>query len=226
MQQLYRFAELGQLSTALLHDLANHLTVLTLDIEDLDKKRHSQAIARAKQSIFYLDKMVDQVRAQLQDGGPTKNFKVMTVVEETIGQLQDKARNLQISLEARTSAKVRDVHCQGDPTRLRQVITILTSNAIDAYDTLSPTRKPRRVVLELSQKQRCIQISIQDWGAGISKTDRAKLFKPFYSTKEDGMGIGLFIAKQLLTTHFKGRVELGASTTPTEFIISLPLKKM
>ena len=44
MQQLYRFAELGQLSTALLHDLANHLTVLTIDIEDIHKKQHSQHI--------------------------------------------------------------------------------------------------------------------------------------------------------------------------------------
>lgn len=221
MQQLYRFAELGQLSTALLHDLANHLTVLTLDIEDIQKERHSQAIKRAKKSMLYLDKMVDQVRIQIQGTSYTKRFNLSSVIEQSIQQLAHKARMAQVVVEVDVATRPVVLECYGDPMRLQQIVTILLANAIDAYRDSKTNKEKRRVLISVEEKGKNIQIKVQDWGLGISLENRAKLFKPFYSTKDEGMGIGLFIAKQMAETHFKGALLLSKKTDCTEFIVEI-----
>lgn len=222
MQQLYRFAELGQLSTALLHDLANHLTVLTLDIEDLNKNQHSQAIKRAKKSIFYLDRMVDQVRSQLQGSSHISTFSVAEKIQETIALLNDRLVNHNVQAELITSKRTEVVKCQGDPVRLQQIFTILITNAIDAYKKSQLEISDRRILIGVKLTGNTIEISIRDWGVGIAKEERQKLFKPFYSTKEEGMGIGLFIAKQMLETHFKGTIAISDTDVHTEFIVTIP----
>jgi hypothetical protein len=75
LKQLYKFAELGQLTTIILHELANYLSVLTLDIDNLeDRHENSIAISRAKESIFYIDTIIDQVRNQIKESDETVNF--------------------------------------------------------------------------------------------------------------------------------------------------------
>lgn len=221
MQQLYRFAELGQLSTALLHDLANHLTVLTLDIEDIDKRRHSQAIARAKQSIFYLDKMVDQVRGQLQEGSHIRTFGVANTIQEVIDHVALRAQKRSVKIDLELSKNSRLIKASGDVTRFRQVMTILLSNSIEAYEGSDLKGEKRRIVATVGIERRTIYITVKDWGVGIPAKNRTKLFKPFYSTKAEGMGIGLFIAKQMIETHFKGSLMLNPNSDTTEFIITL-----
>lgn len=132
MQQLYRFAELGQLSTALLHDLSNHLTVLTLEIEEMQRRQHSQAIKRAKQTIFYLDRMVDQVRSQLRDSSQVANFKVQPEIAKVVKQLKTKASSATVTIETKYATN-KQYKILGDPVRFRQILTILISNSIDAY---------------------------------------------------------------------------------------------
>lgn len=221
MQQLYRFAEVGQLSTAMLHDLSNHLTVLTLEIEDIQRLQHSRAIKRAKQTIFYLDKMVDQVRSQLRDTNEVANFNMLPEITEVVKQLKTKSQQAGVSVLINTD-KQRYVII-GDPVRFRQIITILVSNAVDAYKEKNETNDNKVVKIFIKSKGEKIELRVVDWGVGISKQSRKQLFKPFFTTKEAGMGIGLFIASQILETHFKGVIKIAANQlNRTEFIITLP----
>lgn len=225
MQQLYRFAELGQLSTALLHDLANHLTVLTLDIEDIQKRQHSRAISRARESILYLDKMVEQVRAQLQGESCMELFSPRVVIQETISSLKAKLLAAGIVVQVDSSKAKVPIQLLGDPTRFQQVCTILVGNAIDAYKGASLADETRSIVVRIVPQKQYVVIAVKDHGLGISRSERQKLFKPFHSTKEDGMGIGLFIARQIVETHFKGSIVIADSTRYTEFILKLPRVK-
>lgn len=223
MQQLYRFAELGQLSTALIHDLANHLTVLTLDLEDIDRKRHSRAISRAKQSVLYLDKVVDQVRGQLQEDAVHRTFTIKSVIHEVIKQLSQKTRKYQVTIELTIDPAASDVKLSGDITRFRQIMTILIMNAVDAYAAVTTMPEVRSVQVEVACKRQEVHIFIRDFGEGIPEEQRHKIFKPFYSTKDDGMGIGLFIARQMVEAHFKGSVDLlEGGGDPTVFAVRLP----
>lgn len=223
MQQLYRFAELGQLSTVVLHELANHLTVLTLDIDDIEQRHHrSEAIDNAKESIHQLDMMVTQVRKRLQETSDVEEFSVNEVIDETVNELSPKASRVNIALVKTSHGPKVDCRAMGDSLRLSQIVTILVNNAIDAYTTMQTPPLNPAIEVDVTSHQQHISISVTDHGIGISAKQRMQLFEPFKSSKEKGMGIGLFIAKKMTETHFKGSITLDPSHELTRFIITVP----
>lgn len=223
MRQLYRFAELGQLSTALLHELANHLTILTLDIDDLQQRHsRSRAIVHAKESISHLDAMVDQVRQQLRETNLTKEISISPLVHETLATIESKAKAAGVVLIYEAPSSQKDLSVFGDPLRLSQILTVLITNAIESYQTAHKEKSTQRVVIKALKRKSYIQISVSDWGTGIPRKDRERLFLPFKSTKKDGMGVGLFIAKEMIETHFKGSILIDKPTSHTTFVIQIP----
>lgn len=219
-RQLYRFAELGQLSTLLLHELANNLTVLTLDIEDLEQRhKRSKTITRAKESIGYLETMVDDVRQQIQSGDNPTEFDLQLLIQETIAGLKPKAESA--AVEVSYAPLTHEATGYGDPTRLVQVLTVIITNAIDAYSGID--QKPgRAVAVTLKKDAKNYVISVTDWGVGIPTHKRKQLFEPFKTTKSNGMGIGLFVARKMIESHFHGSLSLAKSTKDTTFTITIP----
>lgn len=221
MQQLYRFAELGQLSTGLLHDLANHLTTITLDLESLEEKTaNSVLVKRAKRSIGYIDEMVNQVRDQLQGKYSQKTFGIAAEIDEMLKIVRVKAFRAHVRVEWEQPPDP-GLQTQGEPSRLRQLFANLVSNAIDAYPETTANDPQRKVLLRMSATDDVIEISVSDWGQGIPKSARPKIFEPFFSTKETGMGMGLVVAKQVAEEHFGGTVTLDADKKHTVFTVKL-----
>lgn len=220
MQQLYHFAEMGQQSTAVLHELANSLAVLTLDIEDIEEHdQQSAAVSRARENIDHLDAMVRQVRTQLQDDHTVTEFNVTGLIKEAIGGLEQKATKAHVTLRFDKPA-VRLPKLTGDPLRLSQVISILVTNAIESYAHISEHEKTVTITAKADDK--FISILVQDNGSGISAEQRKTLFQPQRSTKNNGLGIGLYIAKSITKSHFRGSITLSPKTDVTLFIIKIP----
>ncbi len=219
-RQLYRFAELGQLSTLLLHELANNLTVLTLDIDNLEQRhRSSKTIKRARESIGYLEAMVEQARHQLQDAEESSVIDLSALLHDTIVSLKPKAGRAQVMLEYEQSGK-KPYLVQGDPLRLTQVLTVLITNAVDAY--LGMPLEARRVLISLHATNKKQVIEVSDWGIGIGPKSRKQLFQPFKTSKSNGMGIGLFIAKSMIESQFHGTLTLKNVSNATTFVVALP----
>jgi signal transduction histidine kinase len=220
MQQLYRFAELGQLSTALLHDLANHLTTPTLDIEGLEtESRHSAILKRAKRSIKYIDNMVLRVRDQLRGRVHIHPFNVATETEEVLAILTHRAAEAGVKLTYDALSDKKELVCRGESVRFRQLMANMISNGIDAYDGTSGSLREVQVTLEAVGSH--IVVTVTDWGKGIEDSEREKLFEPFYSTKATGMGMGLFVARQIVEEQFKGNISLESAVGQTSFSITL-----
>lgn len=223
VRQMYRFAELGQLSTALMHDLANHLTSLTLDIEGLQGQGRSRAVSRAKRSIRYIDDMVVRVREQLHGKGQARTFGVVDEVDAIVKMLRHKAQAASVSLEWQPPAEGKNLRITGEPVRLRQLMANLVSNGIDAYYALRDDIDEKRVVeVQVADDEHHIIITVNDWGRGIPKQHCAKLFEPFFSTKQTGMGMGLYIARQVAVEHFLGDIKVANPAQPTSFVVTLP----
>ncbi len=223
MGQLYRFIELGQLSSVVLHELAGHLATLTLDMDDIEQRNHrSQAVRRAKESISYLESTIDKARQQLYESRRPEVINVATAISEALGSLEDKAATAQVTLD--TEAPVQRVipRVLGDKLRLSQVVTVIVTNAIEAYQHKKQPPHPSRVVVSIDATPDTVIIRVCDWGVGIRQPVRDHLFEPLRSRKTNGMGIGLFIAQKIVTTHFKGTLGLDPRTDRTEFIIELP----
>ena len=219
MGQLYRFAELGQLTTIILHELANYLSILTLDIEDIkDRHQNSIAIDRAKESITYIDTIIDQVRNQIKESDNIQKFSPLSIITNTLEQLKRKHPATTILLSDTRNAQQRRQKVIGDPLRLSQAITILVTNAAQA-----PTRhKKTSIYVEISSSSKSIHVTVKDFGVGISEQSRQQLFQPHKSTKGGGLGIGLYITRQIIETHFKGKISIDPSTEFTQFNLEIP----
>jgi len=218
MKQLYRFAELGQMSTALLHDLANRLTVLTLDIEALGGHGRTEAVERAKQSISHLDELVGQVSAQLHEQRPKEQFSVAKSIEQVLTDIRA-WRSSGVHIVVEQQGDVDQLRLIGDATRFGQVLTIVLGNAVDAAKA---SGSHAEVTIELRGDAKQVEVFVKDSGPGIPTAARRKLFTPFYTTKTEGMGIGLFIARQMIETHFHGTVTLERASEPTTFRLHVP----
>ncbi len=222
IREMYRFAELGQLSTALLHDLANHLTTLTVEIEGLEGQTRSRALGRAKRSIRYIDDMVIRVRDQLHGKSDVRPFNVIDETDEVVKMLRHKAMANDVLLKWQIPVNKKDLRVRGEQVRFRQLMANLISNAIDAYFEPRGLEEKRDVLIEVKLDAHNITITVDDWGRGIPKDVRAKLFEPFYSTKQTGMGMGLYIARQIVEEHFLGEIKIDETRDYTSFVVSLP----
>ena len=94
---------------------------------------------------------------------------------------------------------------RGDPIRLQQVLLNLVTNALDAMKTV-----PAKILTVRSAMdgRDTVVISVGDSGPGIPEAQRATLFEPFYTTKKDGMGLGLAICRSIVEEH-GGRIWTG-----------------
>lgn len=225
MQQLYRFAELGQLSTALFHDLANHLSTVNLDIEGLSAGTQPDIMYRIQQNVGHINSIVRRVRQQIGGKSSIETFDIRDEIEEVVKILEPTAEQAKVVVTVMADKSIKPLlSYKGDVTRFRQVILNLVCNGIEAYPTQSSKKaSPREVNVALKRQGTRLSISISDRGVGISPTNRAKIFDPFYTTKSKGIGIGLFIVRQIVDNDFKGSISVTSDKQQgTVFSINLP----
>ncbi|RKY73050.1 MAG: hypothetical protein DRQ14_04990 [Candidatus Latescibacterota bacterium] len=106
-----------------------------------------------------------------------------------------------------------------DPNRIRQVLLNLLSNAEDA---VSEVPDPR-ITVSLRRSRRGAYISVEDNGQGVPHEVREKIFHPFFTTKEKGSGLGLYIVRRIVRAH-GGEVHLRSRPGRTSFVVFLPWK--
>lgn len=223
IQQFYRFAELGHLSTALFHDLADPLMSVSLDIEGLKKRNRSQILGRIQENINYVDSVVQRVRYQIQGKSQIERFSVSSEIKKIMKLLGSMASETNVRMELSLADSSGSSFYVGDIIRFRQVITNLLSNGIEAYRQKETGEEPHKLHINLESHERNIIIKVTDHGAGIPISEQSRIFEPFYSTKERGSGIGLFIVKQIVEQDFRGSLKLRSSRQKgTVFTVILP----
>ncbi len=91
IRELHTFALLGQSTAATLHELSNHLSILNLDIDDLEQQHNqSKAIANAKTSLTTINKMIRQTRQQLNSYNQVETFNALAVINQSIKDMGSK----------------------------------------------------------------------------------------------------------------------------------------
>ena len=102
-----------------------------------------------------------------------------------------------------------DVYVLGDLVQLQQVMLNLVVNALDAMD--AAPEKPATLSISASccNEQR-VEVRVQDNGVGIAEEAMSRIFDAFYTTKDDGMGMGLAICRSIIESH-RGRLHASAA---------------
>lgn len=144
------------------------------------------------------------------------------VVRHGLALLSEDLARLKIKVKDGLAADLPVMH--GDPIQLEQVIVNLIRNAMDAISRAQP--KQGRICLSstlLTGGQ--LSLSIEDNGSGIAEADLPRLFEPFFTTRNDGMGLGLAICHNIVSAHGG---TLQAENLPeggARFVLVLPLTK-
>ena len=87
----------------------------------------------------------------------------------------------------------------GDRVQLQQVILNLLRNGLDAMETVID--RPRRLLIRTETDHNCVRVSVQDSGVGFDPELTNRLFESFFTTKQEGMGIGLSVSRSIVEAH-------------------------
>jgi signal transduction histidine kinase len=165
-------------------------------------------------------RVIDSIRANFKkEASARRSFDIDSLINETIPLVGSDLKQHRIALNLDSRA-VRPV-VEGDWGQLQQVILNLVRNAIDA---MANENGPRILSIrsEVNNDGEVV-ISILDTGSGIASYDLHQLFKPFFTTKSSGMGMGLSICRSIVEAH-EGRISVGPNDPKgTIFQVSLPL---
>lgn len=222
MDEVERLAELGRLSSSILHEISSPITSALLYLEQY-KDQPAAAVRKVQGSIKILREYVEAARQQARGESQASQFRVNQQITQLKRVVLPLAKQAGVHLTFTTN---QDCRLYGDPVKFQQVVANLIVNAIEAYghDPTPELIKPVRVNLFTCDD--CFTIEIADWGQGIRPSQIGRIFEPFYTTKSQaghGLGIGLAIVKQYVTIDFNGSISVKSGRRQgTVFSITLP----
>lgn len=229
LAHVMRVTTVGEMATSIAHQINQPLAAMAvhsnaclnwLDAEppNLDEARKN--ITRIAEDADRANEVIVQVRNLTKGSPPEKAWlRINEIILSTVGFLDREIQRYHISLQTGLSDNVPAV--QGDQVQLQQVVLNLLLNAIEAVHQTS--FGPRQLVIRSVQRDpKSVLITVQDTGAGFALEDSERLFDAFYTTKQDGMGMGLAISRSIVELH-GGRI-WATSNTPTgaAFHFTLP----
>ena len=129
------------------------------------------------------------------------------------------AKQVQIDVDAAASACM----VRGDRVLLQQVLVNLIMNAVDAMESTPPEK--RRITVRSHVRSEAVELSVRDTGSGLSSTVSDKVFEPFVTTKSNGLGIGLTIARAIVDSHRGSITVCNNQDRGATFTITLPCER-
>jgi PAS domain S-box-containing protein len=113
---------------------------------------------------------------------------------------------------------------EGDPIQIQQVLINLVHNAVDAMHDTPPGRRIVEIATNYNGN-RTISVVVRDYGSGISEATRERLFEQFFTTKDDGLGMGLAIVRSIIEAHGGTVAAENAEGGGARFHFRLPIKE-
>jgi signal transduction histidine kinase len=197
----------GELTGSIAHEINQPLGAIlsNADAADLilesgsDRRDELRAIlSEIRRDDLRANEVIRRLRALLiKHEAEHRPFALDEGMREAEALLRPEARRRQVTLDFRTPAA--PVTIVGDRVQTQQVLINLVLNAMDAIADEPEGR--RAVVVSVERTGGGVELAVRDRGHGIAPEHLPKLFEPFFSTKRQGMGLGLSIARTLVESH-------------------------
>lgn len=231
----------GQLATGLVHEIKNSLNTIAMTIGNLGKRLQRESAIKSKKAYFDKIKTIEtEIWRSYELSKRLQRFGQRLAPNKVEASLNDVVGNTVELLESTITKNVIDLKLRVDPAlneqrtvkgkqlkgnlvfmdkgQIEQVITNLILNAVEVSE-------PRgQLIVETKLVKSTAEIRVTDFGKGILPEDYSEIFKPFFTTKPDGGGLGLYISKLIVEENHQGKVTVNCKPKKgTTFSIKLPI---
>ncbi len=187
--------EISQPVTAIIANAGVSLRLLAKGPPDVDQAR--ECLEQTLKAGVRAGQIVDRIRALVKKSPLRKdwldvNKAILEVIELTRGEVL----RHRVSLKTRLETDLPLIW--GDRIQLQQVVLNLIINAVEAMNGLIPADL---VVSSGTDGSDSVRVSVLDWGEGLMEGTLDRLFEAFYTTKSNGMGMGLAISRSIISDH-------------------------
>jgi len=199
MSRAEHLATLGEMAAGLAHEIRNPLAgiagVIEIVSRDLPPQSAACAVIKdAKEEAIQINRILTDLLETARPKAPQFQVKDLgATVEHAVLFARQQAVTKRIAIEFDPGEEVPLVH--HDPNQINQVLLNLLLNAIQAMD------QPGTIRVLLQCDDDAVVISVTDEGKGISPEHLPNIFRPFFTTKGHGTGLGLSLARRIVETH-------------------------
>ncbi|KVH57664.1 hypothetical protein WS89_21955 [Burkholderia sp. MSMB1072] len=199
---------LGELAASIAHEVTQPLAAVVtagdaalrwIDRPEPDLGEVRQSVGQMIRDARRASDVIRQIRDMARKRAPEQTaLDLNAVVRESLGLVRRELDGQRIDVEADYSASPQRV--RGDRVQLQQVVIHLVTNAMQAMSDVEPGARRLRIRTHaFDERHACVVV--EDSGTGIRHADADRLFSAFFTTREDGMGMGLSICRSIVEAH-------------------------
>jgi C4-dicarboxylate-specific signal transduction histidine kinase len=203
-----RVTTLGELSASIAHEVSQPIAAIMtngdagmrwLDRDEPQLNEVREALNNMLRDARRAGGIVQRIRTLAKKSAPNRMpFELNALIEESVLLIQREIGVHAIELDLQLAQGGLTI--VGDRVQLQQVVINLMMNAIQAMS--STVDRPRRLAVRSSYTQGdAVQVDVEDSGPGIAEADLQRLFQPFFTTRAEGMGMGLSICRSIVESH-------------------------
>ncbi len=208
--QRSRLASMGEMISTIAHQWRQPLNYLSFALMNINKHcsdaTAKETIKDAQKQLQYMSKTIENFRNFYNPSKEKATFSVAKACENLLHLVGDTMPH--ISLEV-----VRDFTLYGNQNEFEQALLNIINNAKEALQVHNPTQA--KIIITVN----ALTVSVKDNGGGIDEKIIDKIFEPYFSTKGDSDGIGLYIAKTIIERAFKGELSAQNRDKGAEFVM-------
>jgi hypothetical protein len=211
MSRAEHLATLGELATGLAHEIRNPLAGIAGVIEIIGRDLPASSPARDMVKDVRLE--INQINRILTDLLETARphppmmmrSNLNTTVEHAVMLARQQVLSQPIQIELQKALDLPDV--EHDSDQIHQVLLNLLLNAVQALNPLQTREGSGTVRVEIGSLDDCARVTVSDTGRGIPEAQLSQIFRPFYTTRGNGTGLGLSLARRIVEEHH-GRINV------------------
>lgn len=207
-----KLASMGEMINNISHQWRQpltHLSFINMNLElasndnIFDKKYLQEKIVESNEQIDFMSKTIDSFRDFYKPQKEKEYFWISYSVQKVIDIMEPllKIYNIQINFKI-----IKDKQIKANENEYSQVVLNLISNAKDEL-ILRKIVNPQ-ISIEIDSKYNKTITSVYDNANGVNEEIIDKIFEPYFTTKENGSGIGLYMSKTIINSHFKGELKV------------------
>ncbi|MFG6497002.1 ATP-binding protein [Fictibacillus sp. UD] len=211
----------GELAAGVAHEIRNPLTSLKGFVQLIQNQTNefNQYLSIILSEVDRIEHIIKEFLVLSKSN--SQNFKmacITDIIKDTVDLLNTQAIMKNIEIKTELEDQMPLVFC--DSMQLKQVFINFVKNAIEA----SSIGDCVKVSLRLSDDKNNIQIQVRDYGCGMDEVVLKKIGKPFFTTKEEGTGLGMMVSTNIIK-HHNGKLDVKSKKGKgTTFMITIPVK--